>query len=151
MSALSAHRRPDRKVPDCDQLKRLVSRGLTQQEIADWTRENLGERVTRSAIGQALRRCGIESAHPRPRYEREVPWDLPMELQAHPVVRQLRLLGRENRGEPITDEERRRLGRLKAWLDEKGASVHYDADHSEKILFVPRRDGETYVRAPDQP
>lgn len=140
-----------RKVPDCATLKRLIQKGLTQEQIAEWTLEHTGNEVTRSAVGQAMIRCGLKSAKPRARYVQEIPWTLPDSLQTHPWVRILRLWARENAGKPITDEEKRRLDTWKAEMDRLDASIHYDPEYTPPQLFrVPRRPGETYVRQPDE-
>jgi hypothetical protein len=145
----SAYRRPDRRTPDCDQLKRLIAKGLTQQQMADWTLENLGNFVTRSAIGQAIHRCGLEPLNGRGRYFAELPWTVRSEHLQHEYPKRLRYLGRENAGKPLKPDEAAMLRKFKAKLDALGASVWYDEGHPKGFNLTPRRDGETYVRYPD--
>lgn len=154
-ATVSSHRRTDRLTPDCDQIKRLVARGMTDQEIADWTLENMGNRVTRSAVLKARQRCGVESANPRGRHEAEVPWLVRDEDQHHPWVRNLRLLGRANKGLPLKKDERGMLRKFLAELDAadegRGGSIWYDPDYLSIRFVVTPRDpsrGETYVRYP---
>lgn len=138
-----------RRVPDCDVLKQLVERGLTQQQMADWTLENLGNDVTRSAIGQALDRCGLRTVRPRARYVQELPWRVADRHGQHRFAKRLRLLGRENAGESLTREERGMLKKFKAEMDRKDASAWYDAEAPEGFYAVPRREGEKYIRYPE--
>lgn len=138
-----------RRVPDCKTLRRLVAAGMTQQQIADWTLENMGNDVSRSAIGQAMIRCGLRSANPRDRYVEELPWRVLDRHGQHRLAKRLRLLGRENAGRPLAKDEQGMLRKFKEGLDRANASVHYDPDYPEGFIATPRREGETYVRYPD--
>ena len=60
--------------PGKAELAEMLRRKLTQAQIvAEW-QERTGQKCSRSAIAMAIKRYGLESARPRPRYEELIPW-----------------------------------------------------------------------------
>jgi hypothetical protein len=136
--------------PGKTELRRFLSRGLTQQQIvAEWERDS-GHRVSRSTIAMAIARYGLNSAHPRPRYEDTLPWIVKEEHTYHRDARMLRLEGRRRSGRKLTTKERRLLQAWRDQLDEAGAVVHYDPDTEQGFWWVYRdpTDGDDIVRRP---
>jgi hypothetical protein len=131
----------NRKVPDKTTLARWAREGMTHQQMADRTREETGENVSRAAISMAMQRYGLSTGM-KPRYIEEIPWKVRIEhLRAYPV-RMLRLLGRRRAGEQMDDEANDRLDR---WLDHVAsldAVVAYDPDSDQGFFYVARNSGD---------
>ena len=133
---------PERKVPDATELRHYLERGLTQAQIAaEWEKET-GVRVSRSAIGMAIARYGLESARPRPRYEDTLPWRVDSNHVMHNDARMLRLEGRRRRGLPLSDDEKRWLHGWREALEEARAVVTYNARTPEGFYWVHRKDSD---------
>ena len=140
------------RTPDVTWLRNAARRGLTQQQMVDRWEQESGIRVSRSAIGMAMKRNGVESATHRPRYADLLPWQV---LEAHKYHRHARLLRLESRrraGRPLTPRE---LQWLTTWLDEldmRMAVVTYDPQTEEGFHWVRRepRDQGDIVRQPDR-
>jgi hypothetical protein len=134
------------KVPGEAKLREYLERGLTQAQIVDAWREDAAEDVSRSAIGMAIKRYGLKSARPRPRYEDMLPWRVREEHLMHYDARMLRLEARRRRGQELKPDE---LSRLQYWRDElaqprpnegapNGCVIYYDENSAEGFLWIPR-------------
>ena len=132
---------PARKqVPDKNTFERWIAAGLTQAEMRERIETEFGERVTRSAVAQAIVRYGLSTE--KERYDREIPWRVrDIHLAAYPA-RMLRLLGRRRAGKPMTDREEQRLDSWLARLKADRAVVAYDPTHPDGFGYVPRLPGD---------
>lgn len=128
------------KVPNKTQMRRYLSRGMTQQQIVEAWMEDGGEEVSRSAIAMAIERYGLKSAHPRPTHEDMLPWTVALEHRGHIDARMLRLEGRRRKGMPLTESQQRWLDQWKAELERKNAVVHYERTTAEGFFWIPRTD-----------
>lgn len=127
-----------RLLPPTQELAKLLDAGMTHQQIADHVRVTTGVVVSRSTVSVALSRAGL--ARDGMRYRRELPWKVKAEHLTQYPARMLRLLGRRNAGNELTDDE---ADRLEAWLDsltERGLVVAY----------VPEGHGFIYVEADEK-
>lgn len=125
-------------VPGKTELKVYLSRGMTQQQIADTWGEVTGIKPSRSAIGLAIARYGLKSATPRPRYDDLLPWRVRTEHKMHYDARMLRLEGQSRAGKKLTADSARDLASWKRQLEELDAVVHYDGDTEEGFHLVRR-------------
>lgn len=138
-------------VPSKTQMKRYLSKKLTQQQIADAWEEETGVKVSRSAIAMAIARYELKSPKPRPRYDEVLPWRVHQEHQNNINARMLRLEGRRLEGRKLTEKEQRWLNNWKANLQEAGAVVTYlpdDPAFPEGFVWMKRLpgDGDSLVR-----
>lgn len=101
-----------RLLPSDSELRHLVERGLTHQQIADWVLEHLGQKVSRSSVSVALSRAGLSKEAMR--YRDELPWRVKAEHLTEYPARMLRLLGRRRADIELTPDED---SRLDAWLE----------------------------------
>lgn len=139
-----------RLVPGPDELRTLLDKGMTHQEVAD----SVG--VTRAAISSAARRYGFERTWPR--YSELIPWHVKTEHGTHYALRMLRVEARLRRGWPLAtdDDQAADLGeRLDSWkqkLRDEDLVVHYQDNTDEGFYYVPRRPGidTDLIRVPDQ-
>jgi hypothetical protein len=130
---------PPVKVPNKTQMRRYLSRGLTQQEIVEAWEADSGYRVSRSAIAMAIERYDLKSAHPRPTYPDLLPWVIQVEHRNHIDARMLRLEGRRRSGQKLHKQEQRWLDQWKHELFEvRNAVVHYEKDTDEGFFWIPR-------------
>lgn len=127
-------------------MRRYLSLGLTQQQIADRYEEETGIRCSRAAIGMAIKRYDLESNKPRPRFAELTPWTLPKKHQMKWDARMLRLEGRRRQGLPMTDKELRALTAWLGDLQEADAVVAYNPNSEPGFFWVPKREGEDLVR-----
>ena len=135
--------------PGKAELAEMLRRKLTQAQIvAEW-QERTGQRCSRSAIAMAIKRYGLESARPRPRYEELIPWKVRQEHRNNWHVRMLRLLGARKRGQSLSTEELRWLEGWLEQLNELNGVVAYEPDTDDGFFIVPRAeaDGQSVVRA----
>ena len=136
-----------RIVPNKTQMEGYLSRGLTQQQIADQYEEDTGIRVTRSAIGMAIERYGLSSNKARERYDDLLPWRVSREHSMDTEARLLRWEARRRRGLEVPPDK---LGWLDNWLKElrqKNAVVDYRPELG--FVWVERtEDDEDIVRQP---
>lgn len=121
-----------RLIPDATELRRLVASGKTHAEIADLVYERTGQRVTRGAVSSAISRAGLSS--PANRYKDHLPWKVRIEHAKHYAARMLRLLGRRDQGDTLSEADSRRLDAWLAKLEEENAIVAY-APHTEEGFF----------------
>jgi hypothetical protein len=122
-----------RLLPPISELKQLVRRGYTHQQIVDHVLETTGVVVSRSSVSAALSRAGLSKEASR--YKDELPWRVKGEHLTQYPARMLRLLGRRRAGTDLADVE---ADRLDAWLealDEKGLVVAYCPD-GDGFLYV---------------
>lgn len=128
--------------PDKMWLRRHAEKGLTQQQMVDaWEKES-DIRVSRSAIAMAMSRLGVESAHPRPRYEDTLPWHVLDEHKYNSQARLLRLEGRRRKGGNLTKRELSWLTTWRRELDAAGAVITYDPQTEEGFHWVPRTESD---------
>lgn len=128
---------PARKiVPDCNTFARWIAKGLTQAQMVDAIEELTNERVTRSAVAQAIVRCGLSTD--KARYSQQIPWHVEEAHKAEYPARMLRLLGRRQTGADLTEREVQRLDSWLAKLKEQRAVVAYDPTHPRGFGYVPR-------------
>ncbi len=126
-----------RVLPPTDELKRLVTMGMTHQQIADYLLGKYGMKVSRSSVSAALSRAGLTEREGM-RYKQELPWRIKAEHLTQYPARMLRLLGRRRAEVELTDDEENRLD---AWLEaleereivvayapENGGFIYVDAD-----------------------
>jgi len=126
------------RAPNKTQLKNYLAKGLTQEQIVEaWERDS-NIRVSRSAIGMAIKRYELASSRPRPNYMEMIPWTVRREHQMHWDARMLRLEARRRRGEALTDKEKRDLTQWRSRLDEADAVVVYEPDSNEGFFWVQR-------------
>ncbi|HKN44284.1 MAG TPA: hypothetical protein VJW23_10190 [Propionibacteriaceae bacterium] len=137
------------RVPDKTQLKNYLAKGLTQQQIVDAWEVDSNIRVSRSAIGMAIRRYDLASSRPRPNYMEMIPWRIRWDHRMAWDVRMLRLEARRRRGEALTDKEKRDLTQWRSRLDEANAVVIYERDTEEGFLWVGRTpEDDDIIRRP---
>ena len=100
-----------RILPSDRELVWMRDQGMTHQQIADEVSRKTGHKIARSTVSVALARAG-ESDHRR-RFRDTIPWQVPTRFQAEYPLRMLRLLGRQRRGMPMSEDEQVRLD---SWL-----------------------------------
>ena len=128
----------------------MLRDGKTQQEVVDeLAAEGIPARqssISRIKLTYGDKHGLVKGGH-RTRW---IPWELAPEDRGRQDAQMLRLLDREERGEPIPPREQRRLDSWRRRLDEEDASVGYFPHTTERFVWItPRRPGETYVRYPD--
>lgn len=125
---------PARILPPVSDLRHMVERGMTHQEIADLVSRDTGYPVSRSTISSALHRAG--SASSAKKYPEEIPWRVKEQHQTHYAARMLRVLGRRRAGIRNSAEMD---SRLDAWLEQlrdAGAVVAYVPETVEGFFYV---------------
>lgn len=135
-----------RLLPPTTELRKLVKKGMTHQEIAEYLAETKNIRISRSAISAALSRAGLTEREGH-RYSNEIPWRVKSRHLTQYPVRMLRLLGRHNSGILLSSEEAERLDAWLATLDENRAVVAYCPD-GPGFLYVEadeKHDGENGI------
>lgn len=124
-------------MPDVETMQKYLSEGLTQKQIAERWEAESGQKIGRSAIAMAMRRYGLESNRPTPRYENVIPWTLAPEHRMSLDARILRLEARRREGKSLTDSEKRQL---QGWRDRLTAtSTVVTYTQAEGFMWVPRR------------
>lgn len=136
-------------VPDKGALRRYLAQGLTQSEIVERWQEESGIKVSRSAIGMAIERYGLESANPRKRHLDLIPWRVARIHNNKMDVQMLRAESRRRAGDKLPARTERILFNWLDRLEEANAVVYYNADTAEGFHWVHREEGDTdIVRAP---
>lgn len=126
-----------RIVPDKNTLQHWLDEGLTHQQMADRIYEQTGERVNRTAVSAALQRSGL--AKKNNRYRQTVPWRVKVgHSKAYPV-RMLRLLGRRQMGQELTDAEAIWLDNWLEDIAEQDLIVAYDPDDDLGFHYIESR------------
>jgi hypothetical protein len=140
-----------RRVPDADQLRAYLDRGLTHAEIADAWFNDSGTRVSRSTVSMAVARFNLKDHSPRAhmRHSDLIPWKLEGEHVYKPEARLLRLEGRRRAGHMLREDETRWLENWKQELSEAGAVIHYDPDTEEGFFWVTRADSRVVTEGDD--
>lgn len=139
------------KAPDKSALRQYLDRGLTQQQIVEEWERKTGVRVSRSAIGMAIARFGLESAHPRRRFEDTVPWTVRAIHRNSYDLRMLRLEHKHRHRQKLTDEEQKRLKSWRKALDTPrpgaplGAAIFYNPNTRVGFFWVPREKPDDIV------
>ena len=123
-----------RVLPPVDELKRLVTLGLTHQQIVDYLAEKQGLKVSRSSVSAALSRAGLVMREGM-RYREELPWRIKADHLTQYPARMLRLLGRRRAEVELTDEEESRLDAWLEALDEREIVVAY-APNDGGFIYV---------------
>lgn len=136
-----------RRVPDADQLRSYLDRGLTHAEIAEAWLQDSGVRVSRSTVSMAVARFGLKNHSPRAhmRHSDLIPWHLDPEHVYKPEARLLRLEGRRRGGNSLREDELRWLENWKKELSEADAVIHYDRDTDEGFHWVSKADPRVVV------
>lgn len=138
---------PARRIlPSDSKLADLVEQGMTHQQIADWVEAQTGEPVTRAAVATALYRAGLTK---RVRYDKHIPWTVPVEHQHDYNLWMLRVWARDDMGLPVSETDMKRYRAWRERLDEAGAVVAFDP--AVGFFAVERRDSdapEDIIRRP---
>lgn len=116
-----------RVLPPVDELKRLVTMGLTHQQIVDYLHEKQGLKVSRSSVSAALSRAGLTEREGM-RYKQELPWRIKADHMTQYAARMLRLLGRRRAEGELTEDEDSRLDAWLEALEEREIVVAYCPD-----------------------
>ena len=112
-----------RVLPSTQDLLTLVDQGMTHAQIANHIYLTTGEIVNRSAISVALSRAGKTKTLPR--YKETLPWKVATEHAGEYPARMLRLLGRRNAGNRLTQQDEARLNSWIEMLDSENVIVAY--------------------------
>lgn len=128
-----------RLIPDSTELRRLVREGKTHAEIAELVHERTGQHVTRGAVSAAISRAGLST--PAHRYSDHLPWRVKIEHSKHYAARMLRLLGRRDNGEELTELDGQRLDSWLQKIEAEKVVVAYAPDTDEGFFYVPRPRG----------
>ena len=134
---------PARILPPTAELKALVAKGLTHQQIADVVSRETGYKISRSTVSAALHRANEST--PAKKYPDEIPWTVREEHQTHYAARMLRLLGRRRAGITNSTEADKRLDSWLAQLKEAGAVVTYVEDTPTGFHYVQGEPDETGI------
>ncbi len=125
---------PARILPPTSELRQMVDRGMTHQEIANEVSRRTGYPVSRSTVSAALFRAGEASVAKK--YVDELPWTIRESHQTHYAARMLRLLGRRRKGIANSAESDQRLDSWLHQLQRAGAVVVYYPDTEEGFFYV---------------
>lgn len=128
-----------RQLPPVEDLVSWRDKGMTLRQMVDRIEEETGERITISAISQALSRKG--KTREMPRYDDVIPWRVSVTHGKHLHVRMLRLLGRRQRGLLLDPQQEKSLDRWLADLGRLDAVVTYRRDMEPGFHLVKRRPG----------
>lgn len=126
---------PARILPPTSELRQMVDRGMTHQQIAEEVSRKTGYPVSRSSVSAALFRAGEASVAKR--YPDELPWTIREQHQTHYAARMLRLLGRRRKGIANSAESDARLDSWLAQLEKAGAVVVYVPDTEDGFFYLP--------------
>lgn len=98
------------------------------------TEKEFGNRVTRSAIANAMVRYGLSDEAPR--YSDQIPWRInALHATAHPL-RMLRLLGRQMEGNTLNGRETDMLNSWMKSLAERKLIVGYDPNDAKGFHYI---------------
>lgn len=125
---------PARILPPTSELRQMVDRGMTHQQIAEEVSRRTGYPVSRSSVSAALFRAG-EATNAK-KYPEEIPWTVREEHQTHYAARMLRLLGRRRKGITNSAESDQRLDSWLRQLERSGAVVVYAPDTEDGFFYV---------------
>ena len=136
-------------VPAASTLERWVKEGRTRAWMVEEIYRRTGQRVSRQAISNALRRAGLSRGNRR--YEDVIPWRVEMAHQSKYILQLLRMYARRQAGLPLSDVQNSKLDKFLAELKNLKAVVTYEASSDEGFWLVDRekRDGKGIIRRPD--
>lgn len=123
-----------RVLPRDATLLAMVESGMTHQQIADHVAATTGVKVSRAAVSLALSRAGV-TANQRS-YKDVVPWRVAEQFQDKYPVRMLRLLGRRRRGEPLSEDQVKRLDSWLGQLEAEDLVVAYAPSTPTGLIYV---------------
>ena len=127
---------PPRFVPSDATLKKWLDEGLTHKQIQARIKEQDGVEVALGTISAAISRAGLTTMN---RFDDLIPRPVREDHQgAYPLV-MLRLLGRRQQGETLTQDQANRLDSWTARLDAEDACVAYRHDTADGWVYVKRR------------
>ena len=127
---------PPRFVPSDQILEKWLDEGLTHKQIQARIKEQDGYEVALGTISAAISRAGLTSMN---RFKDLIPSPVREDHQgAYPLV-MLRLLGRRQQGEELTQDQADRLDSWTARLDREDACVAYRHDSADGWVYVKRR------------
>ncbi len=131
-----------RKLPEIWELREMIRRGMTYQEIGD------GCGASRQAVHLALAAAGATRS--RISYREFLPWSLTPEDGNAFEAKMLKLFARSRLGLPLTPQAARRLDAFCTRCDELDVVVDYRPDHPQgPFVYVPRRPSDVgYARRP---
>lgn len=141
-----------RKIPDDQDLVRLIREGMTYKQIAEeWCPANLGTHPVPGAIANYVsrhrERLGLE--YGRPRYEEFIPWRVDGKHGTNKAVKMLRVAARLDAGEDVSPQE---LARFETWrgdLREHDLVVTYDGpDDRIGFKYSRRQPGDRELIRP---
>lgn len=140
--------------PSDDDLKEMVGKGMTSQEIATQVSQSAGTTIRRQSVDQWLKTAGIPRRRAAYKSRKKyIPWQLTTEDNFHPVTRRLRDLDKLEDGDPLTDGDRRLLEEFLQSLRDADRVVAYDRVTGYRLIprdHVVDRDDDWVRRAPDQ-
>lgn len=125
---------PAKVLPHTTELKKMLERGMTHQEIADAISRTTGYTVKRSTVSAAIHRAGLSERNKK--YTEEIPWTVREEHLTHYAARMLRALGRRRAGIQNSEEMDRRLNGWLAQLRREHAVVLYVPETTEGFFYV---------------
>lgn len=132
--------------PGKSDLERMLRRGLTQHQIVDAWEKETGVRVSRSTIGMAIKRYGLQSSTERPRHDDLLPWHVVGEHRNHLEARMLRLEARRRKGLPLSEADLQWVNNWRAELEAKNAVVGYDP--AVGFVWLPREPTDSDIIRP---
>jgi len=131
---------PPRFVPSNQILEKWLDEGLTHREIQARIKEQDGVEVALGTISAAISRAGLSTMN---RCTGLIPRLIREEQEgAYPLV-MLRLLGRRQQDEGLTQDQNKRLDSWMARLDSEDACVAYRHDTADGWVYVKRRKQDT--------
>ena len=131
-----------RQVPDKTTFERWINEGQSQEWMVAEIERTTHEKVSRSAVAQAICRYGLSNE--RLRFTEQVPWRVNAAHLSQYPVRMLRLLGRRQNALPLTEKE---LDRLNAWLMKLASTnsvVGYDPTSIHGFAYIPRGEDDGF-------
>lgn len=138
-----------RKLPDNEDLKKLLSTGATYDDIA----RRYG--VTAQAVGDLVNRWGLNVEPRHVSLKDYIPWRVPTEHHGEYPRRMLYLYAKQQTGRDLTAKQAGQVKlfteKLDAAFDGQGGVIAYAPGHEKgPFIVVPRREQDThYVRRPD--
>lgn len=128
---------PKKLIPDSE-VEQLMRAGKTDAQILEILERDHHITVTRQALSAWRKRRGLDA---RPQVTGAVPWTLRPEHRNSEMAKVLRWHARDKAGLTLRDDERYRMQRVAAILDERDAVLWYDPASEDGWVLVPRRKG----------
>lgn len=141
-----------RKLPDDQQLLKLLREGKTYAEIVEWCHRNLGTYPTTGAVANWVthNRDRYDLGYRRPRYADYIPWMVQGRHETNKAVRMLRIAARLEAGQTEGLDEKD-LARFQSWrevLHEEDWVVGYDPSSEEGFFYYDREPGDLELIRP---